>query len=104
MIPLSQYVRRGFRSRLVVVEPPKPAPPPRKKSWKERCLEYQIKNAAQPPPTPTEPVKPALRIADIIEAVGHHFNIFPREIESPRRAANVVLPRQAVYYLAKKLT
>jgi hypothetical protein len=43
-------------------------------------------------------------VKTIKACVAHHFNISPRDLESPRRFAKIVRPRQIAFYLARKLT
>ena len=45
-----------------------------------------------------------IKIADIVAAVSHFYEIDPVTLLSHRRTANVVLPRQIAMYLAKNLT
>lgn len=45
-----------------------------------------------------------IKIEDILKVVGRHYNVAKSDLLSPRRARNVVVPRQVGMYLAKKLT
>jgi chromosomal replication initiator protein len=45
-----------------------------------------------------------VRIDDILQIVGRHYNISRADLLSPRRARSIVRPRQIGMYLAKKLT
>lgn len=45
-----------------------------------------------------------IKIDDILKVVGRHYNVSKNDLLSPRRARNVVVPRQIGMYLAKKLT
>jgi chromosomal replication initiator protein len=45
-----------------------------------------------------------VKIEDILKVVGRHYNVGKADLLSPRRARNVVMPRQIGMYLAKKLT
>jgi chromosomal replication initiator protein len=45
-----------------------------------------------------------IKIDDILKVVGLHYNVSKNDLLSPRRARNVVVPRQIGMYLAKKLT
>lgn len=45
-----------------------------------------------------------VRIDDILQVVGRHYNVSRADLLSPRRARSIVLPRQVGMYLAKKLT
>jgi chromosomal replication initiator protein len=45
-----------------------------------------------------------VKIDDILKIVGRHYNVARTDLLSPRRARNVVVPRQVGMYLAKKLT
>jgi chromosomal replication initiator protein len=45
-----------------------------------------------------------IKIDDILKVVGRHYNVSKTDLLSPRRARNVVVPRQIGMYLAKKLT
>lgn len=49
-------------------------------------------------------VVPTTSIEKIIMTVARHFRVSPLDIVSPRRTANVVLPRQVAVYLARDLT
>lgn len=49
-----------------------------------------------------EPKLPSVQ--EIKICVAQHFKLLPRELESPRRFAKIVLPRQIAFYLARKLT
>jgi chromosomal replication initiator protein len=40
----------------------------------------------------------------IIEHVGTHFHVTPRDLRSPRRSRAVVVPRQVAMFLARRLT
>jgi hypothetical protein len=73
----------------VVVEA-EPAPPPLASSWIKMIEEL---------PDPKGPSVKRIKLC-----VAHHFNLSPRDLESPRRFAKIVLPRQIAFYLARKLT
>jgi chromosomal replication initiator protein len=45
-----------------------------------------------------------VRIDDILQVVGRHYNVSRADLLSPRRARSIVRPRQIAMYLAKKLT
>ena len=45
-----------------------------------------------------------IKIEDILKVVSRHFNVGRNDLLSPRRAREVVMPRQIGMYLAKKLT
>ncbi len=45
-----------------------------------------------------------IKIEDIMKVIGRHFNVAKADLLSPRRARNVVVPRQIGMYLSKKLT
>lgn len=45
-----------------------------------------------------------VRIDDILKVVGRHYNVARTDLLSPRRARNIVMPRQVGMYLAKKMT
>ncbi|MGE0213910.1 MAG: chromosomal replication initiator protein DnaA [Parvibaculaceae bacterium] len=45
-----------------------------------------------------------VRIDDILQAIGRHYNVSRADLLSPRRARAIVRPRQVGMYLAKKLT
>ncbi len=45
-----------------------------------------------------------IKIEDIMKVIGRHFNVAKSDLLSPRRARNVVVPRQIGMYLSKKLT
>ena len=45
-----------------------------------------------------------IKIEDILKVVSRHFNVGRTDLLSPRRAREVVMPRQIGMYLAKKLT
>ena len=45
-----------------------------------------------------------VRIDDILQIVGRHYNVSRADLLSPRRARSIVRPRQVGMYLAKKLT
>ena len=45
-----------------------------------------------------------IRIDDILNIVGRHYNVARTDLLSPRRARTIVRPRQIGMYLAKKLT
>lgn len=51
------------------------------------------------PPGPTLP-----KVAEIIKVVGEYYQISRNEMLSPRRQAQIVLPRQIAMYLAYELT
>jgi chromosomal replication initiator protein len=40
----------------------------------------------------------------IVQRVGGHYNVEPRQLRSDRRSRNIVLPRQVGMYLARQLT
>jgi len=50
----------------------------------------------------TDPKAPSVK--EIKLCVAHHFKLSPRDLESPRRFAKIVQPRQIAFYLARKLT
>lgn len=50
----------------------------------------------------TDPKGPTVK--EIKLCVAHHFKLSPRDLESPRRFAKIVQPRQIAFYLARKLT
>jgi chromosomal replication initiator protein len=52
--------------------------------------------------TPVEPGR--VKIEDIMKVIGRHFNVAKSDLLSPRRARNIVMPRQIGMYLSKKLT
>ena len=52
----------------------------------------------------TSPDGQRIMIDDILKIVGRHFNVGRTDLLSPRRARNIVVPRQIGMYLAKKLT
>jgi hypothetical protein len=100
------YSSRALLSRLrefhAVVEPvvirepepepePEPAPPP--------PVEVQWIKSIEEMPDPRGP-----SVRDIKACVARHFNLSPRDLESPRRFAKIVRPRQIAFYLARKLT
>jgi len=45
-----------------------------------------------------------IKIEDILKVISRHFNVGRNDLLSPRRAREVVIPRQIGMYLAKKLT
>ena len=45
-----------------------------------------------------------IKIEDILKVVSRHYNVGRNDLLSPRRAREVVMPRQIGMYLAKKLT
>jgi chromosomal replication initiator protein len=45
-----------------------------------------------------------VRIDDILKVIGRHYNVARTDLLSPRRARNIVMPRQVGMYLAKKMT
>jgi chromosomal replication initiator protein len=45
-----------------------------------------------------------IKIEDIMKVIGRHYNVAKSDLLSPRRARNVVVPRQIGMYLSKKLT
>ncbi|PDT71715.1 hypothetical protein CO683_00720 [Bradyrhizobium ottawaense] len=81
---------------VVVIEAPPPEPEP------------------ELPPPPVDPkwIRAIEEIPDrggpsvkeIKLCVAHHFKLSPRDLESPRRFAKIVVPRQIAFYLARKLT
>jgi len=53
----------------------------------------------------TQLAEPArVRIDDILQVIGRHYNVSRADLLSPRRARAIVRPRQVGMYLAKKLT
>lgn len=78
---------------VVIVEPPAEPPllpPPVDPRW--------IKMIEEMP----DPKGPSVK--EIKLCVAQHFNLSPRDLESPRRFAKIVVPRQIAFYLARKLT
>lgn len=47
---------------------------------------------------------PRVRVEDILQVIGRHYNVSRADLLSPRRARSIVRPRQVGMYLAKKLT
>lgn len=78
---------------VVVIEPPAepPLPPP--------PVHPQWIKMIQDLPDPKGPSVKEIKIC-----VAQHFNLSPRDLESPRRFAKIVVPRQIAFYLARKLT
>lgn len=77
---------------VVVLEaPPEPAPPAPSMAVAEIVTEIE-----------EGPRKPTIR--EIGKCVAKRFNISMNELESSRRLAKIVRPRQICFYLARKLT
>lgn len=77
---------------VVVLEPP-PEPEPPEPNLAVAKVVIEIEEG---------PRKPT--IAEIRKCVAKHFNISVNELESSRRIAKIVQPRQICFYLARKLT
>jgi len=71
--------------------PPQPVDP----RWIKAIEEVVVEDA----PDPKGP-----SVKDIKRCVAQHFNLSLRDLESPRRFAKIVVPRQIAFYLARKLT
>jgi hypothetical protein len=75
---------------------------------------------APPPPEPPLPPAPSMVLAEVVteieegprkptikeirKCVSKHFNVSMNDLESSRRIAKIVLPRQIGFYLARRLT
>jgi hypothetical protein len=79
---------------VLVVEPELPSPPV-DAAWIKTIEEVFVADA----PGPKGP-----SVKDIKRCVAVHFNLSLRDLESPRRFAKIVVPRQIAFYLARKLT
>jgi len=77
-----------------VTEPELP-PPPLDPRWIKAIEEVVVEEA----PDPKGP-----SVKDIKRCVAQHFNLTFADLESPRRFAKIVRPRQIAFYLARKLT
>ncbi|WP_161491907.1 helix-turn-helix domain-containing protein [Bradyrhizobium centrolobii] len=89
---LVEYHGGDFKSEpVIIVEAPLPEPeppPPIQDEW--------IMSIDDGPRAPT--------IKEIKLCVCRHFKISPIDMDSPRRAMNLALPRQVAMYLARTLT
>jgi hypothetical protein len=79
-----------------VVPEPTPAPPPVVEPTAPPLAECVIQFEEEGPRKPT--------IKEIRKCVSRHFKISLDDMDSQRRLAGIVLPRQVSHYLAKKLT
>jgi hypothetical protein len=102
------YSSRALLSRLrefhavvepVVIRAPEPEPQPEPEPVAPPVLEVQWIKSIEEMPDPRGP-----SVKDIKICVARHFNLSPRDLESPRRFAKIVRPRQIAFYLARKLT
>ncbi|HMI55174.1 MAG TPA: helix-turn-helix domain-containing protein [Gemmatimonadaceae bacterium] len=83
---------------VTIIEParePELPPPPVDPRWIKAIEEVVVEDA----PDPKGP-----SVKDIKRCVAQHFNLSLRDLESPRRFAKIVKPRQIAFYLARKLT
>jgi len=86
-------------------------PAPRPKPDIVEIVPIVVRHSPPPPSVPDwiksiedAPDSKGPSVKTIKVCVAHHFNISPRDLESPRRFAKIVLPRQIAFYLARKLT
>jgi hypothetical protein len=89
------------------VPPISTEPEPEMPEPEERVLEITLSDPAPPPSfqaflSAMHPGCPTIRAIKL--CVCSHFNLTMSEIDSVRRTANVMVPRQIAYYLARKLT
>lgn len=83
---------------VIIIEPavePELPPPPVETAWITAIEEVVIEDA----PDPKGP-----SVKDIKRCVARHFNLSLADLESPRKFAKIVKPRQIAFYLARKLT
>jgi hypothetical protein len=83
----------------VVIHAPKMEPEPQPEPVVPPPVEVQWIKSIEEMPDPRGP-----SVQEIKACVARHFNLTPRDLESPRRFAKIVRPRQIAFYLARKLT
>ena len=81
---------------VIVIEAPLPPPPPAPPVPEVAPISECISEIDEGPRRPT--------IQEIKKSVCQHFDITFADIESRRRDAKIVRPRQIVYYLCRRLT
>lgn len=86
---------------------PEPEPaPPSMSEWVERQKQLHKEPWFEITSGPRDfgPTKLGLSIHDIQKAVAEHYGITIHDMSCDRRTANLVLPRQVMFYLCKRLT